>query len=183
MQKPLPANAINKESAMAKIAVIIDEDFEDSEYTQPVEALKKAGHEVVHLGLEKGRKVKGKKKGTVVEIDMSVKNAKMKDFDALLIPGGYSPDHLRAYPEPVEFTRDFMLSNKPVFSICHGAQLLITAQALKGRKLTGWKSIAQDIKNAGAEYLDQEVVIDDNLVTSRFPDDLPAFCDACLKKL
>jgi len=168
---------------MAKIAVIIDEGFEDSEYKEPFNLLSEKGHELVHVGMEEGKVVKGKKEQTPVTIDMSVTNAQASHFDALLIPGGYSPDHLRAYPEPVEFARAFMDAGKPVFAICHGAQLLITADVLKGRTLTGWKSIAQDIINAGANYQDKELVIDDNLVTSRQPQDLPAFCKACLGKL
>lgn len=168
---------------MAKIAVIIDKDFEDSEYTQPVEALKKAGHEIVQVGLKEGDIVKGKKKQTPVTIDQNVKSASADLFDALLIPGGYSPDNLRAHPEAVNFAYQFMASKKPVFSICHGAQLLITADTLKGRTLTGYTSIAQDIKNAGAEFVDQEVVVDKNLVTSRNPSDLPAFCKACVDML
>lgn len=168
---------------MAKIAVIIDQDFEDSEYKDPVQAFKDAGHEIVNIGLEKDTVVKGKKEATPVEISLSIDEAKPENFAALLIPGGYSPDHLRAHPEPVRFTREFMASGKPVFCICHGAQLLITAKVLEGRKLTGWKSIVQDIKNAGADFTDQEVVVDDNLVTSRNPGDLPAFCKACLEKL
>lgn len=168
---------------MANIAVIIGEGFEDSEYTKPCEAFKNAGHSLVHIGVEKGKVVKGKKEGTPVTIDQAAEDANIDDFDALLIPGGYSPDHLRAHSEPVDFVGAFMDSGKPVFCICHGAQLLITAKALEGRTLTGWKSITQDIINAGATFKDQEVVIDDNLVTSRNPDDLPAFCRASLEKL
>jgi len=168
---------------MAKIAVIIDKDFEDSEYKEPVNAFKEAGHEIVHIGIEKGKIVKGKKEGTSVEIELSADDANSESFDALLIPGGYSPDLLRAHSGPVQFARKFMDSGKPVFCICHGAQLLITAEVLENRKLTGWKSIIQDIKNAGGHFLDQEVVVDQNLVTSRYPDDLPQFCKACLEKL
>jgi protease I len=168
---------------MAKIAVIIDDLFEDSEYSQPAKAFKDAGHQLVHVGLKAGSVVRGKKKGTTVKIEKAVKDAAAKDFDALLIPGGYSPDHLRAEGAAVQFTRQFMESGKPVFAICHAPQLLITAQVLKGRTLTGWKSIIQDIKNAGAEFIDQEVVEDGNLISSRSPEDLPAFIQVSLKKL
>ncbi|MBA7655886.1 Protein/nucleic acid deglycase 2 [subsurface metagenome] len=146
---------------MSKIAVIITNMFEDSEYSQPVNAFKKAGHKIIHVGLKEGEVVKGKKKGTLVKIDKAVTDVSVDDFDALLIPGGYSPDKLRANEEAVKFTKEFTESGKPIFSICHGPQLLITAQALKGRKITGWKSIIQDIKNAGAEFIDQEVVEDE----------------------
>lgn len=168
---------------MAKVAVIIDDMFEDLEYTKPAEAFRKAGHEVIHIGIKQGREVRGKKQGTVVQIDRAVKDVSIDDFDALLIPGGYAPDRLRAHDEAVAFTKHFMKSGKPVFAICHAPQLLITAQVIKGRKITGWKSIIQDIKNAGALFLDKEVVVDGNLVSSRHPGDLPAFIKASLEKL
>ncbi len=168
---------------MSKIAVIITDYFEDSEYTEPAKAFRDAGHVLVHVGLEKGSTVKGKKEQTPVEIDESVENAYAKQFDALLIPGGFSPDMLRAHDEPVRFVKEFMDENKPVFSICHGPQLLITADTIKGRKITGYKSIVQDLKNAGAEFHDKEVVEDGNLVSSRNPGDIPAFVEASLKRL
>jgi protease I len=127
--------------------------------------------------------VKGKKEGTPVRIDKSVKDVSADDFDALLIPGGYSPDKLRVDEKAVRFVRQFVESGKPVFVICHGPQLLITAQVLEGRKITGWKSIIQDIKNAGAKFIDQEVVEDGKLISSRSPNDLPAFIEASLEKL
>jgi protease I len=170
-------------SPMSRIAVIIDEWFEDSEYTEPAKAFKAAGHHLTTVGLEKEKRVRGKKKNTPVVIDLAVEKAGVDDFDALLIPGGYSPDKLRAHEAPVNFVRDFVNSGKPVFSICHGPQILITADVLKGRKITGWKSIVQDIKNAGAEFLDEEVVVDGNLISSRFPGDLPAFIRASLAAL
>lgn len=168
---------------MSKVAVIIDDMFEDVEYTEPAEAFKKEGHELVHIGLKQGKEVKGKKQGTKVTIDRSVRDVSPDDFDALLIPGGYSPDRLRADDEAVIFTRRFMDSGKPVFSICHGPQLLISANKIRGRKITGWKSIVQDIKNAGALYEDKEVVVDGNLISSRQPSDLPAFINAALDRL
>jgi len=168
---------------MSKIAVLIADMFEDSEYLEPVKAFKQAGHEVVHVGLEAGGTVKGKKQRTAVRINMPVRRVSPDDFDALLIPGGYSPDKLRAHEEAVIFARDFVESGKPVFAICHAPQLLITADVLKGRKVTGWKSIIQDIKNAGAEFMDQQVVKDGNLISSRDPGDLPAFIGASLEML
>lgn len=168
---------------MAKIAVLIDDLFEDSEYQQPAEAFKKAGHQLTHIGLRAGAEVTGKRQGYKVKIDTAVGDVSPAEFDALLIPGGYSPDRLRSHPKPVGFVREFMQSGKPVFSICHAPQILISAQALAGRKVTGWKSIVQDIKNAGAEYEDSEVVVDRNLVSSRSPEDLPAFIGASLEQL
>ena len=168
---------------MGRIAVIIADDFEDSEYTDPVDAFEKAGHKTVNIGIEAGQTVKGKKKQTPVTIDMAAADASANEFDALLIPGGYSPDKLRAFDAPVAFARDFMASGKPVFVICHGPQLLITADTLRGRKITGYKSITADIKNAGARFTDEEVVVDGNLVSSRHPGDLPAFIRESMKLL
>lgn len=169
--------------AMSKIAVIITDDFEDSEYTQPAEAFTHAGHSLIHIGLKAGDTVKGKKQSTPVRIDLAVKEASTKDFDALLIPGGYSPDKLRIDEDAVRFVKEFVESGKPVFAICHAPQILITAQVLNGRTITGYKSVIQDIKNAGANFIDREVVEDGNLITSRNPNDLPAFIEASLKKL
>jgi protease I len=168
---------------MKKIAVMITGDFEDSEYTKPAEAFRMAGHELVHIGLEKGVTVKGMKMGTPVMIDKGQGEARPGDYDAMFIPGGYSPDRLRVNDDIVQFAREFMSLGKPVFAICHGPQLLITARALEGYTLTGYKSIAQDIRNARANYVDREVAEDENLITSRYPDDLPAFIGACLNRL
>ncbi len=168
---------------MGKIAVIITDMFEDSEYTEPALAFKKAGHDLVHIEFKKGKTVLGKKNKTPVKIDETVTDVAVSDFDALLIPGGSSPDKLRADEKAVKFAKDFMNSGKPVFAICHAPQLLITADVLRGRKLTGWKSIKQDIINAKAEFIDSEVVVDENLVSSRHPGDLSAFISESLKKL
>jgi protease I len=168
---------------MSKVAVIVTDDFEDSEYIKPTEAFAKAGHSIVNIGLKAGDTVKGKKQGTPVQIDQAVKEASIKNFDALLIPGGYSPDKLRIDEDAVRFVKEFVESGKPVFSICHAPQILITAQVLNGRTITGYKSVIQDIKNAGAKFIDQEVVEDENLISSRNPNDIPAFIEASLKKL
>ena len=166
-----------------KIAALLTDMFEDSEYTEPVKAFEDKGHIVVNVGLEAGKTVKGKKKGTEVKIDKAVDTAGIEEFDALLIPGGFSPDLLRVDKNAVRFAADFVNSKKPVFAICHAGQLLITAQVLKGRKFTGYTSIIQDIKNAGAEFIDKEVVVDGNLVSSRNPGDIPAFIEEALKML
>jgi deglycase len=168
---------------MSKVAVVITDMFEDSEYAQPAAAFKKAGHDLVHVGLKAGETVKGKTEGIPVKVDKTAQEVKVGDFDALLIPGGYSPDKLRVDEQVVRFVKEFVESGKPVCAICHGPQLLITAQVLKGRRMTGWKSLVQDIKNAGAEFIDQEVVEDGNLISSRGPADLPAFIRACSKRL
>lgn len=168
---------------MKKIAVIIDDMFEDVEYTKSAFAFTEAGHKLTHIGLNKGNTVKGKKRGTEVKIDESVKDVDVDDFDALLIPGGYSPDKLRVSENAVDFVKKFVESGKPVFAICHAPQLLISADVLKNRKITGWKSIIPDIKNAGGDFLDEKVVEDENLISSRSPEDLNVFIETSLKKM
>ena len=167
---------------MAKIAVLITDMFQDIEYKQPAEAFKKAEHNLTHIGLRAGVQIRGEH-GFPLKTDKAVKDVSASDFDALFIPGGYSPDKLRVDENAVRFVQDFFAAGKPVFAICHAPQILITAQLLKGRRVTGWKSIVQDIKNAGAEYVDAEVVVDRNLVSSRKPDDIPAFVRESLKML
>ncbi|MEB7923843.1 type 1 glutamine amidotransferase [Atlantibacter hermannii] len=167
-----------------KIAVLITDEFEDSEFTSPAEAFKKAGHEVVTIEKQAGNTVKGKQGEAEVIIDKSIDDVSPSDFDALLLPGGHSPDQLRGDSRFVDFTREFVESGKPVFAICHGPQLLISADVIRGRKLTAVTPIVVDVKNAGAEFFDQEVVVDkDQLVTSRTPDDLPAFNREALRLL
>lgn len=168
---------------MKRIAALLDDMFEDVEYSRPAGAFTAAGHRVVTIGMKRGKMVTGKALGTRVTIEAAVSDVTVQDFDALFIPGGYSPDRLRAFPEPVAFVRDFVLSGKPVLGICHAAQLLITAQVLTGRRITGYVSIIQDIKNAGAEFVDEPVVVDGNLVFSRDPRDIPAFIATSLEKL
>ncbi|MFX0567749.1 type 1 glutamine amidotransferase domain-containing protein [Kosakonia cowanii] len=167
-----------------KIAVLITDEFEDSEFTSPAEAYRKAGHEVVTIEKEAGKTVTGKQGEAKVKIDKAIDEVSPDEFDALLLPGGHSPDSLRGDDRFVTFTREFVKSGKPVFAICHGPQLLISADVIRGRKLTAVKPIVIDVKNAGAEFFDQEVVIDnDQLVTSRTPDDLPAFNREALRLL
>lgn len=158
-----------------KVAVVVTNMFEDSEYSSPVEAFKSNGHEVINIEKKAGVIVKGKQGDTEVKIDKGIDEVNVDDFDALLIPGGFSPDQLRGDNRFVQFAKDFMNHNKPVFAICHGPQLLITAECLHGRKATGYKSIAIDLKNAGVQFEDKEVIVDDHLVTSRMPSDLEAF--------
>lgn len=167
-----------------KIATVITNMFEDVEYTDPAKAFKDAGHKVVTIEKEKGTTVTGKNKEVEITIDDSIDNVKVEDFDALFIPGGFSPDQLRADERFVKFAKQFMDADKPVFAICHGPQLLITAKSLEGRKATGFKSIQVDMEYAGANVQDDEVVVCCNqLVTSRQPDDIPAFNREALKIL
>lgn len=169
---------------MAKIATLITDMFEDVEYTEPAKAFNEAGHELINIEKEAGKKVTGKQGEAVVTIDKGIDDVNPDEFDALLLPGGFSPDQLRADDRFVTFTKAFMDAEKPVFAICHGPQLLITAKALEGRDATGFKSIQVDMEYAGAKVADKEVIVCQNqLVTSRQPDDIPAFNRESLKLL
>jgi protease I len=165
-----------------KIAVLVTNDFEDSEYAEPVQAFKEKGHEVTVIEMEKGKTVKGKQGKTEVVVDQSIDDVSHEEFDVLFIPGGFSPDILRADERFVRFAKAFMEAKKPVLAICHGPQLLITAKTLEGRDITGYKSIHVDLENAGANLHDKEVVVCQNqLVTSRQPEDIPAFVQESLR--
>lgn len=169
-----------------KIAVLATDGFEQAELTEPVRALREAGAQPVvvapHAGQIQG--MKHHEKGDMVKVDQTLDHADAKNFDALVLPGGVAnPDALRVDKEAVAFVRHFVQSSKPVAAICHGPWSLIEANAVKGRKMTSWPSLRSDLRNAGADWVDQEVVVDGPLVTSRKPDDLPAFNRALLKLL
>ncbi|WP_252314057.1 type 1 glutamine amidotransferase domain-containing protein [Sinobaca sp. H24] len=166
-----------------KIAVVMTDMFEDVEYTDPKQAFEKEGHELTVIESEKGKTIEGKQGEAKVTVDASIDDVKPSDFDALFIPGGFSPDLLRGDEKFVSFAKSFMDEDKPVFAICHGPQLLITAKALEGRNATGFTSIQVDMEYAKAKVHDKEVVVCHNLVTSRTPDDLPAFNRESLKQL
>src|SRR5699024_9651329 len=167
-----------------KIACVVTDMFEDIEYTDPEKAFKDAGYKIEVIESEKGNKITGKNNEITLTADVGIDNVNPDDYDALFIPGGFSPDQLRADERFVAFAKHFMDVKKPVFAICHGPQLLITAKALEGRRVTGFKSIQVDMEYAKATVLDQEVVVCNNqLVTSRQPDDLPAFNRESLKLL
>jgi protease I len=168
---------------MAKVAFIVDELFEDSEFKVPYERVKELGHEPVVVGLEKGKTVKGKKGEETTTIEAAVDEVSPEDFDALVIPGGYSPDKIRTSPAMVELTRSIHGAGKPVAAICHAGWMLAEADIARGRTLTSVKAIKTDLVNAGADWVDQEVVEDGNLITSRTPADLDAFTKTLLAQL
>ena len=166
------------------IAVLVTDEFEDSEYVSPVDTLRSHGYAIFNIDTEKDKVIKGKKDQTPVTIDLGIDDAKVEDYCALLIPGGHSPDALRGDDRFVQFVKDFDATGKPIFTICHGPHLLVSAEVVKGRKMTSVSNIAVDLKNAGAAFEDSEVVVHDNrLVTSRTPEDLMAFNDAMVKVL
>jgi protease I len=166
-----------------RVAILVEDEFEDRELTGPLEVLAAAGATVVLVGPVEGREYRGKHGQAIVTAGLAASAARMKDFDALVIPGGYAPDKMRMRHAMVDFARDAMEASKTVASICHGPQLLISANALRGRTLTCWPSIAIDVKNAGGLYVDKPVVEDGNLITSRKPDDVPVFCEAIIRAL
>jgi protease I len=162
-----------------KIAFLFTEGAEQVEVEKPLEAVKDAGADVEIVSLEKGEVEMWNHfdKGDKISADKAVADADASDYDALVLPGGVAnPDQLRADDDAVKFVRDFFEQDKPVGVICHGPWLLVESGAAKGRKVTSFPSLKTDLKNAGAEWVDEEVVVDNGLVTSRNPDDLPAFC-------
>jgi protease I len=164
-----------------RVAILVEQEFEDTELSGPRDALIAAGATVVMVGPISGAEYRGKRGEAVVTSELAAGAAHMKDFDALVIPGGHAPDKMRMRHAMVDLTRDAMDANKPVAAICHGPQLLISANALRGRTLTCWPSIAIDVKNAGGLYVDKPVVEDGNLITSRKPDDVRAFSEAIVR--
>ena len=166
-----------------RIAMLVEDEFEDRELTGPLDALRAAGATVSLVGPTAGTEYKGKRGHAVVKTDVAAGSVKVGDFDALVIPGGHAPDKMRMRHAMVDLARDAMESGKPVATICHGPQLLISANVLRGRTLTCWPSIAIDVKNAGGLYVDKPVVEDGNLITSRKPDDVPMFNEAIIKAL
>src|SRR5438094_5329093 len=161
-----------------KVAILVTDGFEQVEMTKPREALDEAGAETKIVSLKSG-KIQGMNhadKGDQFDVDLTLDEARPEEFDALLIPGGLmSPDTLRSTPEALEFTRHFFSEGKPVAAICHGPWVLIDAGVVRGRTLTSWPAIKTDVRNAGGNWVDEEVVVDNGLVTSRKPDDIPAF--------
>lgn len=161
-----------------KIAILVADGFEQSELLKPREALDHAGA-VTQIVSPAGKKVKGwnhKEWGEEVEVDVALDSANPTDFDALQLPGGVmNPDQLRMNPTAMKFVKHFFDAGKPVAAICHAPWSLIEAGVVRGRKITSWPSLKTDLRNAGAEWVDEEVVRDGNLVTSRKPDDIPAF--------
>jgi len=164
-----------------RVAVALAGNFEDIEATSPIDALVAAGAKVTIVGATTGP-IEGKK-GAVIEATTTFADVSPEDFDMLLIPGGGSPENLRIDDGAVAWTKAFTESNKPVAAICHGAQLLISSDVLKGRTVTAVNKVRDDITNAGGNYVDEALVVDGNLITSRVPADLPQFNKALVDAL
>jgi protease I len=169
-----------------KIAILATDGFEQVELTEPQKALQEAGA-TTHVISPKAGQIKGWKFtdwGDSVKVDKTLDEAKPGDYDALILPGGQiNPDKLRMEPKAVAFVTEFFHSGKPVGAICHGPWMLVEAGVLKGRTLTSWPSIRTDIRNAGGHWVDEQVVTDQNLTTSRKPDDLPAFNERLIEEI
>ncbi|MGC6767143.1 type 1 glutamine amidotransferase domain-containing protein [Enterococcus sp. LJL128] len=165
-----------------KVAVLVTDMVEDVELTSPKKALESAGYTLTLIEKEAGKTITGKKGETFV-IDAAIDDVSPEEFSALLIPGGFSPDQLRADQRFVDFTAYYLENDLPLFAICHGPQLFIQTGLTSGRKMTAYLTVQPDIHYAGAEVEDQAVVIDKKLVTSRNPDDLPAFNEAIVSVL
>ena len=167
---------------MRKIAVLVEDQYQVLEVWYPYLRLREEGIETVLVGTGAKKEYKSKE-GYPAPEEISIKNAKVSDFSGVVIPGGYAPDILRRYKEVNDFVRDVFQQGRLVASICHGGWVLVSAGILKGRKATSFQAIKDDVVNAGAEFLDKEVVVDGNLITSRNPYDLPAFCREIIKQL
>lgn len=169
-----------------KVAIIVADGFEESEFKKPYDALKEAGAQVDVISLKAG-KVKSwsnKDWGPEYTVDKTIDEVDADDYDALVLPGGVmNPDQLRMNEKVVDFVSDFMEEGKPVAAICHGPWTLIETGYLQDKKMTSWPSLKTDLENAGALWVDEEVVVDEGLVTSRKPDDLPAFCQKMIEEI
>lgn len=164
-----------------KVAMVLATNFENSEAIEPKNHLEALGAEVTTIGVARGA-VQGKK-GASLDVERTFADVSPGEFDMLVIPGGGAPENLRIVDAAVDFTRQFVESGKPVASICHGPQLLISARVVQGRTLTSVNKIRDDLANAGANYVDEALVVDGNLISSRVPGDLPVFNQALGKAI
>ena len=166
-----------------RIAILAEEDFEDSELIEPLRAMKNAGVKVLIVGSGSQESYRGKRGSATVRVDATADNVKAEDFDAIIVPGGYAPDKMRLHQSMIDLVRKAHDSGKIIAAICHGPQLLISAEIVRGHPVTSWPSIAVDLRNAGADWVDAPVVQDGNLITSRKPADLPTYNKAIIEAL
>jgi len=168
--------------AAKRIAIMVDEMYQVIEVWFPYYRLKEEGLDVDFVAAE-AKKEYHSREGYPCVSDIAAGDAKAADYDCLIVPGGFAPDFMRRSADVIKFANDMVNADRVIAAICHGGWLLCSTKAYKGKKATCFMAIKDDIKNAGAEYIDQQCVVDGNLITSRKPDDLPAFCQAILKKL
>jgi protease I len=174
---------LNSQAIAKRVALLIEQNVEDSEFQIPYNALKKAGANVVVLGSRMNEEYKGKRGNVSVKADATTTEVLAREFDAVIVPGGMAPDAMRTNRNTVRFVGDAIAQGKWVAAICHGPQLLIEGDLLRGRRVTGFKAIRRDLKNAGATVFDKPLIVDGNLITSRRPGDLPIFTTAILRRL
>lgn len=167
---------------MSKVLIMVDEGFEEAEFLYPYYRLQEEGYKVEIVGPKAGKSYVGKH-GVPVRAQLSPRDVNIDEYDALIIPGGRAPDRMRINEGLVNLVRGFYKRGKVIAAICHGPQMLIEADILRGKKATCWRSVATDLKNAGATYIDTSVVTDGKIVTSRFPADLPDFCKEIIRLL
>jgi len=172
----------NMELKGKKLIIFVEEMFNTYEFWYPYYRLKEAGAEVVVVGSGTAPEYTGKP-GTEVKVDTSADEVNALEFDGLIIPGGYAPDHMRRYPKMVQIVKDLFEAGKVIAAICHAGWMLASAEILEGRKVTSFFAIKDDLIHAGANWVDEEVVVDGKLITSRKPDDLPAFMRAVIEAL
>lgn len=165
---------------MKKVAILIEDLFDDKELIYPYYRMQEAGFEVDLIGAVKGAAYKSKH-GLLMKADQASKDVTSDDYVSLIIPGGFSPDYMRRTPATIDFVKGFDAQKKPIAAICHGPWMMISGCDLKGKRLTGFHSIRVDIENAGATYVDEAVVVDGHIITSRTPNDLPVFLQAIIK--
>jgi protease I len=165
------------------VAILAEQDFEDVELTEPLKAMKKEGAQVFVVGSGTQPSYKGKRGKATIKVDIDADRVRAEDFDAIIIPGGYAPDKMRLHQPMIDLVKRAHELGKVVAAICHGPQLLISADIVRGRRVTSWPSVAIDLKNAGAKWVDEPVVRDMNLITSRKPSDLPVFNRAVIQAL
>lgn len=170
-------------TTVKRVAFLLEQQFEDSEFQIPYTALKQAGATTVILGSRMNDEYQGKRGQVTARPDATATEVSAEDFDAIVIPGGNAPDHIRTNPNAVRLVIDAMAQNMLVAAVCHGPQVLIEADQLRGRQATGFRAIRKDMQNANATYVDEAVVIDGNLITARQPGDLPIFATALLNQL
>ncbi len=166
-----------------RIAILVEQDFEDSELTEPLKAMKEAGAQVFVVGSGSQPSYRGKRGKATIKVDIDADKVRAEDFDAIIIPGGYAPDKMRLHQPMIDLVKRAHDLGKVIAAICHGPQLLISADIVRGRRVTSWPSVAIDLKNAGANWVDEPIVRDGNLITSRKPSDLLVFNRAIIQAL
>jgi len=166
-----------------RIAILVEEDFEDSELVEPLRAMKDAGAKVVVVGSGSQESYKGKRGTATIRVDATADKVRAEDFDAVIVPGGYAADKMRLHQPMIDLVKKAHDLGRVVAAICHGPQLLISADILRGRCVTSWPTVAVDLRNAGANWVDKPLVQDGNLITSRKPADLPRFNKAIIEAL